>query len=122
MLSYYCYRLHEITVRLASLVGDAGKKDGLIAQGGVAAFIQTVLVPELGVRLIMEDMDVEEAEARIILDESREIGEKLNMDEFTEDIYDEEDGPWFDINAKTPEVTKKKGLLDAWHDDDVDVD
>lgn len=101
LLSYCHRRLHEITVRLASFVGDASKKDGLIALGGVAAFIQTVLVPELGVRLIMEDMNVREAKARIILDESREIGEKLNMDEFTEDIYDEEDGPWFDINAKT---------------------
>lgn len=102
MLNYLRHRLHEITVRLASFVGDAGKKDRLIAQGGVAAFIQTVLVPELGVRLIMEDMNVRETKARAILDESREIGEKLNMDEFTDDIYDEEDGPWFDINAKPP--------------------
>lgn len=60
-------------------------------------------MPELGVRLIMEDMDVSESRARNILDESREIGEKLNMMEFTEDIYDEDDGPWFDINAtQTP--------------------
>lgn len=110
-----------MTIRLGPLVGDEGKKDELIGRGGVAAFIQTVLVPELAVRLIMEDMDVREAKARIILDESREIGEKLNMDEFTEDIYDEEDGPWFDINAKTPEVLKKKkGLLDSWDADDDD--
>ncbi|KAI5847137.1 RTC4-like domain-containing protein [Morchella snyderi] len=106
--------LHEITTRLGSFIGDAAKKDRLIGQGGVSAFIQTVLVPELGVRLIMEDLNVGEPEARRILDASQDLGEKLHFNDYIEDIYDEEDGPWFDINATqtvSPVAQKKRGRL-----------
>lgn len=41
-------------------------------------YSQAVLVPELAVRLIKEDMDVDDDSARQIMRESVDIGEKLN--------------------------------------------
>ncbi|KAH0608886.1 uncharacterized protein H6S33_001114 [Morchella sextelata] len=117
--------LHEITTRLGSFIGDAAKKDRLIGQGGVSAFIQTVLVPELGVRLIMEDLKVGELEARKILDASQDLGEKLHFNDYIEDIYDEEDGPWFDINVTqtvAPVAEKKRGRLVDLCDSDLSSD
>ncbi|RPB10135.1 hypothetical protein P167DRAFT_276433 [Morchella conica CCBAS932] len=117
--------LHEITRRLGSFIGDAAKKDRLIGQGGVSAFIQTVLVPELGVRLIMEDLNVGEPEARKILDVSQDLGEKLHFNDYIEDIYDEADGPWFDINATqtvAPVAEKKRGRLEDLCDSDLSSD
>lgn len=53
-------------------------EDRAIAGRGSAAFIQSVLVPELGVRLIMDDMYVDEGEARAILSESKGLGELVH--------------------------------------------
>ncbi len=50
-------------------------EDRVIAGRGPAAFIQSVLVAELGVRLIMDDMNVGEDEARDVLAESKALGE-----------------------------------------------
>jgi hypothetical protein len=62
--------------------GDLLKKkavdDRVIAGRGSAAFIQTVLVAELAVQLIMEDMKVAEEEARRILEESKDLGEMIH--------------------------------------------
>ncbi|ATY63084.1 hypothetical protein A9K55_007970 [Cordyceps militaris] len=64
---------------LVSAFGDALKKravdDRVVAGRGSAAFIQAVLVPELGVRLIMEDLKLSEAAARQVLEESKALGE-----------------------------------------------
>jgi hypothetical protein len=53
-------------------------KDRVIAGRGSAAFIQSVLVAELAVQLIMEDMDVSASEAREIMEESKAIGELIH--------------------------------------------
>ncbi|KAL7942237.1 RTC4-like domain-containing protein [Trichoderma barbatum] len=52
--------------------------DKVIAGRGSAVFIQSVLLPELGVQLIMEDMHVSPAEARQILEESKTLGELVH--------------------------------------------
>lgn len=52
--------------------------DKVIAGRGPPAFIQSVLVPELGVQLIMEDMQVSLEEARGILEESKALGELVH--------------------------------------------
>lgn len=52
--------------------------DNVIKTAGVAAYAQAVLVPELSVLLVKEDMNVSDEEARQILRESMDIGEKLN--------------------------------------------
>ena len=51
-----------------------------MASRGVSSYVQTVLVPELAVLLIKDDMQVNDAEARTILNESAEIGELLCED------------------------------------------
>ncbi|KAH7270372.1 RTC4-like domain-containing protein [Fusarium redolens] len=53
-------------------------KDRVIAGRGSAAFIQSVLVAELAVQLIMEDMDVSAWEAREIMEESKALGELIH--------------------------------------------
>lgn len=52
-------------------------EDRVIAGRGSAAFIQSVLVAELGVRLIMEDMNIGEDDARDVLEESKGLGEVM---------------------------------------------
>lgn len=53
-------------------------EDPLVSARGYTGYVQAVLVPELTVRLIMEDMNVDEAAARRIMRESRELGEFLS--------------------------------------------
>ncbi|KAM3447405.1 hypothetical protein MY3296_008756 [Beauveria thailandica] len=64
---------------LVRTFGDALKDravdDRVIAGRGSAAFIQAVLVAELGVRLIMEDLELSEDEARQVMEDSKGIGE-----------------------------------------------
>lgn len=64
--------------------------DKLIASAGVAGYVQAVLAPELAVMLVMEDMRVDEDEARAILRDSKEIGDLLNEEE-DEVIRDEDE-------------------------------
>ena len=54
--------------------------DNVIRTAGVVAYCQAVLVPELTVLLVKEDMGVDDEDARRILRDSTEIGEKLNFD------------------------------------------
>lgn len=69
---------------LVSEFGEALKaravEDGVISGRGPAAFIQTVLVAELGALLIGDDMGVDGAEARRILEESKALGEMVHDD------------------------------------------
>ena len=55
--------------------------DKIISSGGVSGYVQAVLVPELAVLLVKEDMGVDDEEARVILQESIEIGDLLNEEE-----------------------------------------
>lgn len=55
--------------------------DKLISSGGVSGYVQTVLVPELAVLLVKEDMRVDDETARVILQESIQIGDLLNEEE-----------------------------------------
>lgn len=52
--------------------------DGIVKKAGVAGYAQSVLVPELAVRLVKEDMGVDDEGARQILRDSIDIGQKLN--------------------------------------------
>ncbi|KAM0341016.1 hypothetical protein ACHAPU_010248 [Fusarium lateritium] len=57
---------------------EKATKDRVISGRGSAAFIQSVLVAELAVQLIMEDMDVSTTEARGIMEESKTLGELIH--------------------------------------------
>lgn len=52
--------------------------DRTISGRGLPAFVQGVLVAELAVRLIQEDMDVSNREAREIMEESKAVGELIH--------------------------------------------
>jgi hypothetical protein len=54
--------------------------DNVVRTAGVVAYSQAVLVPELSVLLVKEDMGVNAEDARQILRDSTDIGEKLNFD------------------------------------------
>ena len=53
----------------------------IVASGGVSAFVQAVLVPELTVSLVKEDMRVDDEAARQIIRESSKLGELVNEEE-----------------------------------------
>lgn len=67
-----------IVERYSSLLRQRAPKYRLISARGHTAYVQSVLVPELTVRLIKNDMKVNSEEARKILESSRSIGELLN--------------------------------------------
>ncbi|KAL8917634.1 MAG: hypothetical protein Q9172_005756 [Xanthocarpia lactea] len=67
--------------KFASQLRTFAVDEPLISAGGVAGYVQAVLVPELAVMLVKDDMDVDEEQARVILSESSEIGHLLNEEE-----------------------------------------
>lgn len=81
---------HKIRRRAAS--------DSLVSTGGVSAFVQAVLTPELAVMLVKEDMKTDDEGARAVLRDSAEVGHLLNEEEDeviqdpeTEDEYGKEE-------------------------------
>lgn len=80
----------NLICEFAALLRRRSVEDRLIAARGHTMYLQAVLVPELAVRLIMEDMGVGVEEARGILTESSDIGELLN-DEIPDVILDDDD-------------------------------
>lgn len=52
--------------------------DEIVKKAGVAGYAQLVLVPELVLRLVKEDMGVDDDSARQILRDSMTIGQKLH--------------------------------------------
>ncbi|TGJ84305.1 hypothetical protein E0Z10_g4465 [Xylaria hypoxylon] len=63
---------------LSDVIRRRAVEDKLISARSYTGYVQTVLVPELAVRLIMEDISVTEEKARDVLKESVEIGELLH--------------------------------------------
>ncbi|KAH8788573.1 RTC4-like domain-containing protein [Diaporthe sp. PMI_573] len=69
----------SIVDAFSSLLRERAPRDRLISARGHTGYVQSVLVPELGVRLIKEDMGIEDdAEARAVMRESRAVGVILN--------------------------------------------
>ncbi|KAG4437452.1 hypothetical protein IFR05_007057 [Cadophora sp. M221] len=68
----------NIMQKFTTLLKKRAPQDSLISARGFAAYVQSVLVPEVAVRLIMEDMNVDAEEGRDILATSVEAGELLN--------------------------------------------
>jgi hypothetical protein len=70
----------NIMKQFSALLRTRAVKDRLVSARGYAGYVQSVLVPELAVRLIMDDMKVDASSARDILEESVAIGELLYDD------------------------------------------
>lgn len=77
--------LEYVTTHLSNDLRTAAPDDPLIGStgvgGGVSGLVQSILIPELALGLIMEDMNIDEFEARVMLEDSRELGEVLNAEE-----------------------------------------
>jgi hypothetical protein len=67
-----------ITRTFSDTIRKRAIEDRLVSARGYSGYVQTVLVPELAVRLIMEDMRVTEEDAREIMHDSRQLGEFLH--------------------------------------------
>ncbi|KAH7034839.1 RTC4-like domain-containing protein [Microdochium trichocladiopsis] len=71
----------EFIVRdLGDVLRRRAVEDMLVSSRGHTRYVQSVLVPELAVCLIMEDMSLSVKEARVVLEESKSVGELLNED------------------------------------------
>ncbi|KAL6229907.1 hypothetical protein BDW75DRAFT_84081 [Aspergillus navahoensis] len=70
--------LQRITTRYSRKLRRLAAEDHIVKQAGVVGYTQAVLVPELAIRLIKEDMGVDDASARKIMRDSIDIGEKMN--------------------------------------------
>ncbi|EFR03122.1 hypothetical protein MGYG_06117 [Nannizzia gypsea CBS 118893] len=70
--------MEAIVTRFAPRVRELALSDSLVKAVGVSGYVQAVLVPELTTTLVKEDMNVDEEEARRIMQESMEIGDLLN--------------------------------------------
>jgi hypothetical protein len=95
---YYGSRGAEIISQIVlRRLGDEirGKKelfDALKFCGGVTGYVSSVLVPEVGLRLIMEDMDISKSEARSIMKDSVAYGGALTAIRDSEESDSDSDG------------------------------
>lgn len=91
-----------VTDTFSKLIRKRAPLDKRISGRGYTGFVQSVLVPELAVRLIQEDLSLGADQARLVMEESRIVGEILNderrhsqsqarrqVDEETQDEQDE---------------------------------
>jgi hypothetical protein len=71
--------------------GSDARYEDVLYCGGVINFVSSVLVPEVGVRLIMDDMDVMRNEAKRIMRDSVSFGAAVNGTVEVVDISDDSD-------------------------------
>ncbi|ROV97283.1 hypothetical protein VSDG_04700 [Cytospora chrysosperma] len=68
-----------IVEMFSALLRERAPRYKLISARGYTGFVQSVLVPELAVKLIQEDMSLgDEEAARVVMEESRAIGEIIH--------------------------------------------
>lgn len=95
-------------------------RDSIFGAVGISGFVQIVLIPEVACCLVMEDMEMEEEQARAILKESAEMGELVNAEEEEEVVLveeDDDDGGAGWAQSFVDEVVSSDELSDV----DVDV-
>ncbi|KAJ5821663.1 uncharacterized protein N7525_010947 [Penicillium rubens] len=83
--------LETIIGRFSVVVRRLATTDDLIKTAGVAGYTQSVLVPELAVLLVKDDMKVNDEDARRIMRESMDIGDRVNPDRNVVPIPEEVD-------------------------------
>ncbi|ETI25998.1 hypothetical protein G647_02775 [Cladophialophora carrionii CBS 160.54] len=83
---------NAVTASLTETLNMALQSDPALKAAGVGAYVSAVLVPELTLRLVMDDMSLKTAkEGRRVLDESSDIGVLLNPDDDQVRLNHEED-------------------------------
>ncbi|TLS25351.1 hypothetical protein PpBr36_07671 [Pyricularia pennisetigena] len=83
---YYGFRglrlmTEYLVKRFSRQLRERAIQDRLVAARGHTTFVQSVLVPELAVQLMMEDLDIEAEAARDVLQESAKLGELLHEED-----------------------------------------
>ncbi|KAK3341206.1 RTC4-like domain-containing protein [Lasiosphaeria hispida] len=86
----------SIIRKFSPLLRKRAVQDKLVSARGHTTYVQAVLVPELAVQLIMEDMSVNQEEARAVLMDSVWVGELLN--EEVADVVMSEDESLSDLS------------------------
>ncbi|KAF1810701.1 hypothetical protein P152DRAFT_451055 [Eremomyces bilateralis CBS 781.70] len=117
--------LDELEDLLQAPLAKARKKDKLVGRATVT-YLQEVMVPEVGWRLIMDDLGVDETEARKILKDSADIGMLVHSGEealgtLEEEDLSEEDGDEDDEEEEEEEEECEDGdeeEAEAGSDDD----
>lgn len=79
-----------MTAKYSRKLRQLAAMDSILKTAGPTTYAQAVLVPELAVLLIKEDMNVDSQDARQILRDSTDIGNRLNAAE-DDQIHHEED-------------------------------
>ncbi|KAL9105717.1 MAG: hypothetical protein Q9227_009157 [Pyrenula ochraceoflavens] len=79
----------SITSHFSRDLNRVAAEDDLVKKVGVAVFVHAVLVPELAVKLIMQDFKVGQAGALEIMEESADVGALVNGEE--DDVVAEND-------------------------------
>lgn len=72
------FRLDAVVARFSRSLRRLAATDRIVKTAGVAGYAQCVLVPELAMRLVKQDMDVDDETARQIMRDSMDIGQRLN--------------------------------------------
>ncbi|KAG8165369.1 hypothetical protein KVR01_005644 [Diaporthe batatas] len=114
----------------SSLLRARAPIDKLISARGYTGFVQSVLVPELGARLIKEDMGLAtDGEARAVMHESRDVGVKLNDEKgerprvVAQAYTQEQAGSGSEKNGDDASGISHNGVgTDSASDDDDEVD
>ncbi|KAF2498678.1 hypothetical protein BU16DRAFT_579764 [Lophium mytilinum] len=73
--------MEYITKTFAPQIRRLAPTDKLIASGGMSKFVQSVLLPELVIRLVMDDMNVDEERAKETIGESGEVGDLVHEED-----------------------------------------
>lgn len=109
-----------ISSTFAGRLRKLGAADSVIAArgvvGGVSGYVQSVLVPELAVALVMEDCSVGSNEARQILLDSADIGEALNAEE-TEEVDRGSESPEPEYGGDSVNTQRALKRLEVLDDD-----
>lgn len=72
--------LQWLVTQFMTRVRKRATADKTVRATGPTGYMQAVLVPELAVMLVMEDIGVDDEQARVVLKESAELGELLNAE------------------------------------------
>ena len=78
-----------ILIKFNRELRKAAVEDNVVSARAVGGYVASVLVPELGTRLIMEDLKIEEEEARGVMEKSAALGSLVN--EEVRDVRSEAD-------------------------------
>jgi len=77
--SEFAFQTFQKELQLAAIQNKLIAKGGV--SGGIAGYVQAVVVPEFALNLIMEDMGIDRVKAEKILYDSSDLGDVLNIDD-----------------------------------------